>query len=193
MLRTAFCTLLAAGSVVATPAVAAERWQIDTAHTQVLFTVDHLGFTTLTGQFRVLEGDLFLDPADWARSSVSVRIAADSVDMNHEGINRHLKNPDFFDVEQYPSLEFRSTAIETLGDGRLRMHGELSMIGQTRPVSLDVTVNKLGPHPMRGTPWAGFRAEGSLKRSDWGMSYGVPGVGDEIGILINLEAGGPAE
>jgi polyisoprenoid-binding protein YceI len=192
MIRTATLAL-AATLLASTPTFAAETWQIDKAHTQVLFTVSHLGFTELTGQFRVVEGELRLDTENWANSSVSASLQAASVDLNHDGINRHLKNPDFFDVENHATLEFRSTSVEQTGEGQLRLHGELTMIGKTLPVSLDVTVNKLAAHPMRGTPWVGFRAEGSLQRSAWGMTYGTPAVGDDIGIVINLEAAGPAD
>ncbi|HRQ63334.1 MAG TPA: YceI family protein [Xanthomonadaceae bacterium] len=171
---------------------AADRWEIDKAHTQVLFTVDHLGFTDLTGQFRMIDGTLHLDTDDWTQSSVTATIEAASVDMNHDGINRHLRNPDFFDVETHATLEFRSTSVKQVGENRLELHGELTMIGKTLPVRLDVTLNKLDMNPGRGTPRVGFRAEGSLKRSDWGMSYGVPNVGDEIAIVINLEARIPA-
>jgi polyisoprenoid-binding protein YceI len=170
-----------------------DRWEIDKAHTQVLFTVNHLGFTDLTGQFRVVDGTLHLDTDDWTQSSVTATIEAASVDMNHDGINRHLRNPDFFDVETHAALEFRSTSVKQVGENRLELHGELTMIGKTLPVSLDVTLNKLDMNPGRGTPRAGFRAEGRLKRSDWGMSYGVPNVGDEIAIVINLEARIPAQ
>lgn len=191
MIHTRALVFIAAATLSAPAAQAAEAWTLDKPHTQVLFTVNHLGFTDLTGQFRVVDAELHLDSTDWSSSSVSATIDAASIDMNHDGLNRHLKNADFFDVENFPHLSFRSTAISEVGEGRLKMDGELSMIGTTLPVSLDVTLNKLGAHPMRGTPWVGFRAEGSLKRSDWGMTYAVPAVGDEIGIVINLEAAGP--
>ncbi len=185
-------TSLALAAVLAAAAApvlqAAELWRFDKAHTQVLFTVNHLGFTTMTGQFRVVEGELRLDRDNLATSSVRAVLKADSVDMNHEGIDRHLKNADFFDVERFPELRFVSTAIEPAGDDRLKLTGDLTMLGNTLPVVLDVTVNQIGDHPMSGKPHAGFTATGTLKRSDWGMTYLVGPVGDEIGIRINLEA-----
>jgi polyisoprenoid-binding protein YceI len=188
MIRMSTFTFALTAALAGTTVQASDRWEIDKAHTQVLFTVNHLGFTDLTGQFRVLDGSLHLDTADWTQSSVTVTLEAASVDMNHDGIDRHLKNPDFFDVETHATLDFRSTSVEQVGEDRLKLHGELTMIGKTLPVSLDVTLNKLDMNPGRGTPRAGFRAEGTLKRSDWGMTYGVPNVGDEIAIVINLEA-----
>lgn len=178
---------LVALSARAEPAV----WQLDHAHTQVFFTVSHLGFTEMLGQFRKFDATLKLDPEDWTRSSVEAVIEAASVDMNHEGLNEHLRNEDFFHVEKHPTLRFRSTRVENLGGDRLRLHGELTLLGQTRPVSLEVRINKFGEHPMRKVSWVGFRAEGRIKRSDFGMTYALGPVGDEVGIILNVEAGLP--
>lgn len=167
---------------------AAERWDFDRAHTQVLFTVSHLGFTEMTGQFREFSGELMLDREDLTKSSVTARIDTNSVDMNFERLDAHLKNKDFFDVENHAEMVFTSTRVEKVADDRLTVHGDLSLLGQTKPVSLDVRINKIANHPMSGKPYAGFAATTSIKRSDFGMTYGVPNVGDEIGIRINLEA-----
>jgi len=183
-----YTVLAAALALATTPALAAEKWDFDKAHTQVLFVVDHLGFTDLTGQFRVVDGELMLDRDNLANSSVTATLQAESVDMNHDGINRHLKNDDFFAVETHPELTYRSTRVEVTGEDTLRMHGELTMIGQTLPVVLDVTVNNIGDHPMSGRPHAGFTATGALDRTDWGMDYAAPAVGSNIQIRINLEA-----
>lgn len=184
---------LALAAAVAVPATAAERWNFDRAHSQVLFTVNHLGFTDMTGQFREFSGELHIDTADLTQSSVEVSIDASTVDMNYDRLDAHLRNPDFFDVESHPALTFKSTGIERVSEGRYTLKGDLTIIGQTRPVSLDLVVNNIGTHPMRGTPWAGFAATGSIKRSDFGMTYAVPAVGDEIGIRINIEAFPAAE
>lgn len=169
-------------------AAAAERWDFDRAHTQVLFTVSHLGFTEMTGQFRDFSGELMLDQENLTNSSVTARINTSSIDMNFERLDAHLKNKDFFDVENHAEMVFTSSRVEKVADDRLTVHGELSLLGKSKPVSLDVRINKLGNHPMSGNPYGGFTATGSIKRSDWGMTYGVPNVGDEIGIRINLEA-----
>lgn len=184
---------LALSAAVPAPAHAAEKWEFDKAHTQVLFVVNHLGFTDLTGQFRMVDGELLLDREDLANSSVTATLQADSVDMNHDGINRHLRNEDFFDVEQHAQLKFRSTSVSVVDASTLRMDGELEMVGQTLPVSLDVVINNIGDHPMSGNPHAGFTATGTLKRTDWGISYAAPAVGDEVSIRINLEASPAAE
>lgn len=188
MKHVALASALALAATALAPAHAAEKWEFDKAHTQVLFVVNHLGFTDLTGQFRVVDGELMLDRENLANSSVTATLQAESVDMNHDGIDRHLKNEDFFHVEQYPELKFRSTSVTVVDDTTLKMDGELEMVGQTLPVSLDVTINNIGAHPMSGNPHAGFTATGSLKRTDWGIDYAAPAVGDEVSIRINLEA-----
>ncbi len=179
-------SLFAAGSL--NSAQAAERWTFDAAHTQVLFTVNHLGFTDLTGQFRGVEGELRLDRDNLANSSVTAVIDAASVDMNHDGIDGHLRNADFFNVEAFPKLRFESTSVAAAGDNRLSVTGNLTLLDQTRPVTLDVVVNKVADHPMSGKPHAGFTATGVLKRSEWGMNFLVGPVGDEVSFRINVEA-----
>ncbi len=183
--------LLLAAVLAAAPFVtaeAAERWSFDRAHTQVLFTVGHLGFTELTGQFREFDGELMLDQEDLSRSSVTASIKTASVDMNFDQLDEHLRNPDFFDVANHAEMRFVSTRVEAAGEGRLTVQGDLTLRGISKPVSLDVKINKIGAHPMSGKPYAGFTATGTLKRSDFGMTYAVPAVSDEIGIRINLEA-----
>lgn len=193
MKRLAIASATAIALAAVAPVQSAEKWEFDKAHTQVLFVVNHLGFTDLTGQFRVVDGELMLDRDDLSNSSVTATLQAESVDMNHEGIDRHLRNEDFFDVSQFPTLEFRSTSVEVVDEDNLRLVGELTMIGQTLPVSLDVAINNIGEHPMSGRPHAGFTATGSLTRTEWGMGYGTPNVGDDIEIRINLEAGPASE
>jgi polyisoprenoid-binding protein YceI len=185
MKRLLLAALIAAPLHVAN---AAERWEFDRAHSQVLFTVNHLGFSDMTGQFREMSGELMLDREDLSKSSVVARINTASIDMNFERLDAHLKNPDFFDVEKHAEMVFTSTRVEKVADDRLTVHGDLSLLGKSLPVSLDVRINKLGEHPMSGKPYAGFTATASLKRSAWGMSYGVPNVGDDIAIRISLEA-----
>lgn len=193
MLKSIVLAAAWAAASLSLAANAAETWVFDKAHTQVLFTVNHLGFTDLTGQFRGIEGELKLDRETIANSSVVAVIRADSVDMNHEGINKHLRNADFFDVESFPELRFESTSVVAAGESGLSVAGNLTMLGQTHPVTLAVTINRIGAHPMSGKPHAGFTATGSLKRSDWGMAYLAGPVGDEIAIRINIEADPAAE
>ena len=113
--------------------------------------------------------------------------------MRHAGLNDHLKGADFFNVAQFPNMQFESTGVTQTGEGKLAVAGNLTLLGVTKPVTLQVTVNKIGEHPMRKTPWVGFGATATIKRSDFGLSYAVPAVGDEVNIQISLEGGLKAE
>ena len=186
MLKPIAAALLAAS--FAAPAFAAPQpVEIDLSHTRVWFYVNHLGFSDMYGDFTKFDIDLKVDPENLANSTVSASIDTSTVDMRHEGLNKHLKNQDFFNVEQHPSMRFETTGVTQNGEGKLAVAGNLTLLGVTKPVTLDVTVNKIGEHPMRKTPWVGFNATATIKRSDFGMSYGVPAVGDDIKISIGLE------
>ena len=177
------------GSAFAAP----QSVEIDTSHTRILYFINHLGFSEMYGDFGSYNIDLQLDTADLTQSSVKVSIDTASVDMRHGGLNDHLKTADFFNVAQFPSMQFESTGVTQNGEGKLAVAGNLTLLGVTKPVTLDVTVNKIGEHPMRKTPWVGFGATATIKRSDFGLSYGVPAVGDEVKIQIALEGGLKAE
>lgn len=186
MLKPIAAALLAAS--FAAPAFAAPQpVEIDLSHTRVWFYVNHLGFSDMYGDFTKFDIDLKVDPENLANSTVRASIDTSTVDMRHEGLNKHLKNADFFNVEQHPSMSFETTGVTQNGEGKLAVAGNLTLLGVTKPVTLDVTVNKIGEHPMRKTPWVGFNATATIKRSDFGMSYGVPAVGDDIKISIGLE------
>lgn len=186
MLKPIAAALLAAS--FAAPAFAAPQpVEIDLSHTRVWFYVNHLGFSDMYGDFTKFDIDLKVDPENLANSTVSASIDTSTVDMRHEGLNKHLKNADFFNVEQHPAMSFETTSVTQNGEGKLAVAGNLTLLGVTKPVTLDVTVNKIGEHPMRKTPWVGFNATATIKRSDFGMSYGVPAVGDDIKISIGLE------
>lgn len=186
MLKPIAAALLAAS--FAAPAFAAPQpVEIDLSHTRVWFYVNHLGFSDMYGDFTKFDIDLKVDPENLANSTVSASIDTSTVDMRHEGLNKHLKNADFFNVEQFPAMSFETTGVTQNGEGKLAVAGNLTLLGVTKPVTLDVTVNKIGEHPMRKTPWVGFNATATIKRSDFGMSYGVPAVGDDIKISIGLE------
>src|SRR5690606_26355562 len=131
--------------------------------------------------------ELALDAEDHRQSTVKATIRADSVDMRHEGLNKHLKNEDFFHVEEHPEITFQSTSVTPVGEDQLKVDGNVTLLGVTRPATLDVTINNIGEHPMSKKPWAGFSATTTLKRSDFGMGYALPAVGDEVRLQIGLE------
>ncbi|WP_439814029.1 YceI family protein [Zavarzinia sp. CC-PAN008] len=179
---------LAAAALLAIPAAQAAPWKLDESHTQVLFSVNHLGFSTVHGWFGKGQGTLDLNPEKPAESKVTFTIDAASVQSGWAARDEHLKNKDFFNVEQFPTITFTSTSVEVTGEKTAKVTGDLTLLGVTKPVVLDVTLNNMGPHPMNQKQVAGFTATTTIKRSEFGMSYGVPVVGDEIPLIINTEA-----
>ena len=183
--RLALSALLA---VATFPALAAEKYEIDPTHTQVQFTYSHLGFSNITGRFDQVQGDFRFDVADPTQSSVSITIPVQSISTGVDKLDEHLLKADFFDATQFPTATFKSTGVTAAGEGKLAVAGDLTIHGVTRPVVLDVTINKIGEHPMRKRPAAGFDARATLKRSDFGVGAYVPMVGDEVTLSITVEA-----
>ena len=175
--------LLVAGSAIAAPV----RYDLDPNHTQVAFSWTHFGFSHPAGRFDKFDGDFRFDPADPTKSTVTVTIPIDSIDTGVAKLDAHLKGPDFFDAARYPTATFKSTHVERAGAHGLKVTGDLTLHGVTKPVVLDVVINKVGPHPMGGRAAAGFDARTTIKRSDFGISNYVPNVSDEIAISITTE------
>ncbi|WP_372395371.1 YceI family protein [Azospirillum sp. HJ39] len=183
----ALFAIAAAGS--AAPAFAAPvNYKIDPAHTAVSFIVNHIGFSNVIGRFNTMAGDVSFDKDAVEKSAVAITIDAASIDTNHAKRDEHLRSPDFFNTKEFPKLTFKSTKIEKTGDKTGKLHGDLTMLGVTKPVVLDVTFNKDGVSPASKLETAGFSARGTLKRTDFGMKYGAPAVGDDIQLLIEVEA-----
>lgn len=164
-----------------------EQYSFDKAHTQIFFTVNHLGFSNSTGSFLEFDGGFAFDRTAPEKSSVNVTIETDSVEMNDEKWNDHLKNEDFFNVGKFSSMTFKSTGIEITGENTANITGELTLLGVTKPVTLATVLNKADKHPFGDKYVAGFSATGSLKRSEFGMNYGLPLVGDDVKIRIEVE------
>jgi polyisoprenoid-binding protein YceI len=174
--------------VVSSPmsARAADRFVFDDTHTSVVFAVNHLGYSRVFGRFQKVDGEFTVDKANAANNSVSVKIAAGSVDTAVGDRDRHLRGPDFFNVGEHPTIEFRSTNV-VWGEGdALQVSGDLTMLGVTKPVTLAMKLNKIAPN-FRGETIAGVSGSVTLKRSDFGMSYMQGGLGDEIEIWLEIE------
>jgi polyisoprenoid-binding protein YceI len=174
------------------PAFAATvPYEVDSRHTQVLFTYSHFGLSNITGRFGDVTGTIAFDAADPAASSVNVTIPIDSLSTGVPKLDDHMKSPDMFDAAQFPTATFVSTSVKAAGKDHWKIAGNLTLHGVTRPVVLDATTNFVGPHPMSKAPAAGFDATATIRRSDFGIVYGAPGVADEVQIRITLEAKGP--
>lgn len=178
--------LLAAAATGATAAPV--EYRIDPSHSQVEFTWSHFGYSNITARFDQLEGTFVYDAENPSASSAQAAVVIDSLDSGVDKLDTHLKSPDFFDAAKFARAEFKSTKVEAAGEGKLALTGDLSIHGVTKPVTFQVTVNKIGDHPMKKVPSAGFDAVTTIKRSDFGMSMAVPNVSDEITIEITIEA-----
>lgn len=186
-MRTACMVIAMAGIIL--PAQAADKYLLDPTHTSVLFSISHLGFSHSYGRFNTVEGALTLDAGAPEKSSVVIAIDAASIDTNNAKRDEHLRGKDFFDTAQFPSLVYKSTSVKQTSENTAAMTGDLTMHGVTKSVPLEVTLVKTGPHPRDASVTvAGFSARGMLKRSEFGMAYGAPVLGDEVELIIEVEA-----
>jgi polyisoprenoid-binding protein YceI len=166
-------------------------YKLDPGHTMVLFSWNHFGYSNPTANLGLGEGTLVFDEQHPAQSRVEVTLPLAQLDTHVPDLDKHLKKADFFDADKYPVVTFKSTAVQALGDHKFKVTGNLTVHGVTRPVVLDATLNKVGPHPMTKAPSIGFDATASLKRSDFGVGAYVPSVSDEITIRITTEGSVP--
>ena len=167
----------------------ADIYVLDPVHTQVTFLVNHLGFSNSSGRFHVSRSALELDPQDWSKSSVQVTIPVDSLDMGDPTWKEHVTGARFLEADKYPTMTFKSTKVEVIDASHLKVTGNLTLHGVTKPVMLDTVVNKVGRNPLTRLPWAGFSATAQIKRSDFGMSNLLGLVGDDVTIRIEAEGG----
>ena len=187
-------SLLAGGAVVAQSAmtripaeVQAGAYKLDSSHGKITWSVDHLGFSKYYGQFVNVSAELTLDPANPAASTLTATIPLTDVAPNDDGLKRHLQTADFFDTANHPVATFRSTRIvvDPSDPDEATVHGELTLRGVTRPVTMEVDFNQAGP--TRGGYKAGFDGEATIRRSDFGITYALPGVSDEVELHIEGE------
>ena len=186
MLRFALIALAASTTAFAAPMT----YQIDVAHTQTYFTVNHMGFSNSTGAVRVKEGTVSFDDADWSKSKVDVTLDITALQFGDKTWNEHMSAPKFFNVAKFPTAHFVSNKVEKLSDSTGKITGTLTLLGIAKPVTLMLTKNKVDKNPMTNKPYAGFSATGTLKRSDWGMTEYLPNIADSVTLRIELEASG---
>lgn len=179
--------LLAALALGGTQA-AAQPHLVDKSHSQITFMVDHLGFSAIHGQFREFDAQVDFNPDRVEEARVRFTIKADSVETFWPARDEHLRSPDFFNTEVYPEIMFESTAVVPTGSDTARIQGNLTMVGQTRPLSLEAKLNAMGPSPFNpGLTIAGFTVTGVIDRTDFGLDFAAPAVGAAVPIRIDLE------
>lgn len=182
------CLLVSTVSLASVSAYAADTYTLDPMHTNVFWHANHMGFSTPSGKFADVKGTVTLDEAAPQNSALQVTIASASIVTGIEKFDTHLKSKDFFNVEQFPTATFVSTKVEPTGTNTAKVTGTLTMLGVAKPVTLDVKLNKIGENPMTKAKTAGFSATGTIKRSEFGMNYGVPMVADDVQLTIESEA-----
>ena len=195
MKRLTLITLLLASSSIfaadGAKAPAAEKYDIDASHSGIVFGWNHFGFSNPSARFDKIEGSVRLDKADLTKSSVSVTLPLEGLDTGVAKLDEMLKGPDFFDAAKYPTITFKSAKVEKTGENTLKITGDLTVHGVTKPVTLDAKVNKIGIFEIPGVikaPAAGFDASTVIKRSNFGVTKYVPAVSDEIPVHITLDA-----
>jgi polyisoprenoid-binding protein YceI len=197
--------MLAVGAAQAAPApgVPAGDYTLDRAHATLLFRVNHLGFSHYTARFKKFDATLKFDPAQLAASQVKVTVDPASIETDFPDpakvdFNKELSGPHWLDAAKYPQMIFTSKRVVATGKRGLRIDGELTLHCVTKPVTLDATYNGgYAGHPMDPHARIGFSAHGHLKRSEFGVSFGIPapgttmGVSDDVEVIVEAEFSGP--
>jgi polyisoprenoid-binding protein YceI len=179
--------IVLAGSPATALSLAPETYDIDWVHSTVVFKVKHLDVSYFRGRFNQIEGSIVYDRGDATKCQVELVVTAESVDTNAPGRDRHLKSPDFLDVNQFPAIEFKSTKVKAGEKGALEITGDLKLHGVTK--SITVTATKVGEASgPRGEKLIGFDTVFTIKRSEFGMTYSLDQLGDEVEIAVGLEA-----
>lgn len=183
--------------------VPAGAYKIDPAHTSILFRVDHLGFSNYTARFKKANAQLQFDPNDLAASNVTVTVDVKSLETDFPDaktldFNAELTGEGWLNAAKFPEITFRSVSVEPTGARTMRINGELTLRGVTKPMVLDAKFNGgYRGHPMDPNARIGFSATGVLKRSEFGISYGIPapgttmGVSDAVNVIVETEFSGP--
>ncbi|MBL8471072.1 MAG: polyisoprenoid-binding protein [Rhodocyclaceae bacterium] len=175
-------------ALVASSAQAApESYTADPNHTWPGFEINHFGFSIQRGRFEKTAGKIVLDTAE-KKGSIEITIEARSLSMGFEKWTKHIQSEDFFDVEKYPTLTYKSDKLLFDGDKLVGAEGELTLHGVSKPVKLTVSNFKCGPNPFNKKPQCGAEISAQIKRSDFGMSKFLPAVGDDVKIFSPIEA-----
>ena len=181
--------LAALGTLAVGAAQAADKYTLDASHSQIVFSYNHLGYSTTFGMFSGFEGEIMFDQDSPANSSVNVSMPVASMFTGWEQRDGHFMSPDFFNAKDGDMVTFSSTGIEVTGEKTAMITGDLTMNGMTKSVVLDAKLNGSGVHPRAQKEWAGFDATTTILRSDFGVGAFAPFVGDEVSVMISIEAG----
>lgn len=178
----------AAMAMMAPMVATAAPYIVDKDHAQITFTANHLGFSTVHGQFRNWEAEIDFDPGNVEATQVAITIDATSIDTSSKLRDKSLRSKNFLNAAVYPTITFRATSVTPTGTDTADVAGDLTIIGVTKPVTMTGRLNKLGPSPFNKDKMiAGFSISGWIDRTEFGMNFGAPAVSAVIPIQIELE------
>ncbi|MFL0810680.1 MAG: YceI family protein [Agarilytica sp.] len=163
------------------------EYQLDPKHSSLHFNIDHMGFSRFVGRFNRFDAQLSWNPKDVEASSLMAVIAMDSVDVNNEKFARALKGKFWFNAEAFPQAVFETVSAKKISDRELLFTGNLSFLGITKSIDLNVRINGAANNLISGKYTLGFSAEGRFLRSDFGLDRHVPAVGDEVQLDVQAE------
>jgi polyisoprenoid-binding protein YceI len=180
-------------------------YKLDNTHASITWKVMHFGLAKYTARFTKWDAELNFDPADPAKNSVSVKIDPNSVRTDYpyaktkspmgtiEDFDKKIAtDPKMLNSKKFPEITFKSTAVERTGDKSAKVTGDLTMLGVTKPITIDATFNSgMAAHPFTKAPVVGFSGAGTIKRSEFGFTEGAPYLGDDVDLLIEAEFDGP--
>ncbi len=187
----ALSAALACAFVGAETQAAPATYDLDAAHTTVAFFVSHVGYAKVLGRFTAAEGSFAFDETTGELTNLAVTVTARSVLTDHDARDEHVRNRDFLNADRFPDITFAATGARRTAERRFEIEGQLTLLGVTRPFTLEATMNKSGVYPFGDAAYVlGVSARGRLQRSDYGMTYGVENglVGDEVDVIVEVEA-----
>ena len=181
--------LISSALAITTMASAAlpTQWQLDNSHTRVGFSVEHMGFSTVMGHFSDGDGTVQFDLKNPNQTQFNFVVDTDSIDTGWEARDKHLKTDEFFNVEKYPTMSFKSTQVNFINPQQAKVTGDFTLLGQTKPLTLNLTLKKIDNSPLTKEPVVGFRATGNIDRTAYGMDAYSQGVTTNVPIQIDGE------
>jgi len=184
--------ILAVALLINSVLFAQTKWSVDPVHSSVKFSVTHLVISEVEGQFKKFDGAVTTKTPDFSNSEVNFTVDVNSIDTDNENRDKHLKSPDFFDAEKYPSMTFKSTSLKKLSGNKYQLNGNLTLHGVTKPVKFDVTYGGTAKDGYGNTK-AGFKASTVINRFDYGLKWnnlteaGGATVGKDVTIDLRLQ------
>lgn len=166
---------------------AADIYELDTAHSMLIFRAKHMGVSYNYGRFNEFSGKITFDENDASKSAVELEVKAASIDTGNEKRDEHLRSPDFLNVKQFPVLTFKSTAVKNVDNEKFEITGDIELHGVKKSVTMTVDITGRGKG-RKGESLIGFETTFTIKRTEFGMNYGIGAVSDEIRITVSVEA-----